>query len=178
MVPAAPGRAFRPRLPKSRTRYKFARQLRKPTTTSKLSCVHPFRVEQKHNPYGYRRFLPHIQDSVPLFVRFGTAARWILPAQARDIVFETCLYEHKRRFYLWAAVVMPEHVHLLFSLQYSPDRDPIPIYRILGDIKGVSAHRINKVLERTGRVWQKNRSTAPRGPMNLIITSTTSSIIR
>ena len=59
---------------------------------------------------------------------------------------------------------MPEHVHLLFSLQYSPDRDPIPIYRMLGDIKGVSAHRINKVLKRSGRVWQEesfDRATRP-----------------
>ena len=112
-------------------------------------------MELKHNPYRYRRSLPHIQDSVPLFVRFGTAARWILPAQARDIVMETCLYEHRRRCYLWAAVVMPEHVHLLLSLQYSADREPIALYRILGDIKGVSAHRINKTLDRKGRVWQE-----------------------
>ena len=50
---------------------------------------------------------------------------------------------------------MPEHVHLLLSLQYSVDREPIALYRILGDIKGVSAHRINKTLDRKGRVWQE-----------------------
>jgi REP element-mobilizing transposase RayT len=53
-----------------------------------------------------------------------------------------------------AFVIMPEHAHLLFSILYS-ECDPPPISRILGDIKGASSHGTNKLLQRTGRVWQE-----------------------
>jgi REP element-mobilizing transposase RayT len=108
-----------------------------------------------HNPYRYRRFLPHIQDSVPLFIRFGTADRWILPHEARDIVMECCLFKNGSWFHLHAAVVMPEHVHLLLSLLYNEVSDPMPLYQVLANMKSVSAHKINRLLQRKGRVWQE-----------------------
>lgn len=49
---------------------------------------------------------------------------------------------------------MPEHAHLLFSIIPSEKGVEPVMYDILQTIKGVSAHRINKVLKRSGRVWQ------------------------
>jgi REP element-mobilizing transposase RayT len=52
------------------------------------------------------------------------------------------------------AVVMPDHVHLL----YYPSRDSqgllYSLEEVLGGIKGASAHSINKQLRRKGHVWQ------------------------
>ena|SRR5947209_763100 len=119
-----------------------------------LSSTQSF-VKLKRNPYRYRRTLPHIQDSVPIFVSFNTHCRWELPPEARTLAMQSCLSEHRRRIQMHAFVIMPEHAHLLFSILYSVEHDPVSMYRILGDIKGASAHAINKLLQRQGRVWQE-----------------------
>jgi REP element-mobilizing transposase RayT len=53
------------------------------------------------------------------------------------------------------AVVMPDHVHMIFTPLI--DYDGMEIFslaRIMDAIKGSSAHKINKALGRKGRVWQ------------------------
>jgi REP element-mobilizing transposase RayT len=42
---------------------------------------------------------------------------------------------------------------LLFDIIHTKEADPPSLYRIVGDIKSVSAHKINKLLKRSGRVW-------------------------
>jgi len=49
-----------------------------------------------------------------------------------------------------AWVVMPDHVHWLFSLGDGRD-----LSRVMGEFKGVSARGINRSLGRRGRVWQR-----------------------
>jgi REP element-mobilizing transposase RayT len=111
------------------------------------------RVKLKSSPYDYRRCLPHKQFDRPLFVGFNTINRWTLPNEARDITLNTCLFENAKPIDLHAAVVMPEHVHLLFDIIHSKETDPPSLHRIVGDIKSISAHKINKLLKRSGRVW-------------------------
>jgi len=48
---------------------------------------------------------------------------------------------------------MPDHVHLI-CLPLADENGPISIPEINRTIKSESAHRINKALGRTGRVWQ------------------------
>jgi len=58
-------------------------------------------------------------------------------------------------FDLKVAVVMPDHVHMIFTPLI--DYDAMEVYslaKIMDAIKGASAHRVNKVLYREGRVWQ------------------------
>jgi REP element-mobilizing transposase RayT len=56
---------------------------------------------------------------------------------------------------LQAAVVMPDHVHLIFTpLVNSEKREVYSLGQIMDAIKGASAHRANRELERMGRVWQ------------------------
>src|SRR5581483_947058 len=77
------------------------------------------RVEHK---YSYRRRLPHLQkDARPIFVTFTTHHRWVLPPLARDAVLECCLAVHEKLCNLHAAVVMPDHVHLLLTAGRSAD---------------------------------------------------------
>jgi REP element-mobilizing transposase RayT len=105
--------------------------------------------------YDYRRRLPHLQpDNKIFFITFCTYRRWVLPPSARAKVLETCLMGNRKLFRLYGVVVMPDHAHLLLA-PLSDDGGAISIAEILQAIKGASAHRINKLLNRRGRVWQE-----------------------
>jgi REP element-mobilizing transposase RayT len=135
----------------------------------------------KIRKYQYRRNLPHLEkpDRVH-FITFDTYRRWELPPLARDLVMKRCLHDNGSKIRLLIAVVMPDHVHLVFlplpcqaaaqpgaappqQTQAGLAEDPAPVSHdtkvysfaeILGGIKGASAHSINKALKRSGRVWQ------------------------
>jgi REP element-mobilizing transposase RayT len=104
--------------------------------------------------FRYRRRLPHIQANV-LKVDFVTDKRWELPEPARDIVLECCLYENHKTVELIAAVVMPDHVHLLIKPLSNSDGWPYSLPEIVGRIKSVSSHSIKKLLDRKLPVWQE-----------------------
>lgn len=112
-------------------------------------CLKP--MELKHNKYQYRRNLPHIQkDNRAHFITFNTYERWVLPAAARDIVLSSCLHLNGTKMRLHAAVVMPEHVHMIFSALHKSGAGPYSFAEILNPIKGYSAHKINDLLKKTG----------------------------
>ncbi len=103
----------------------------------------------------YRRNLPHIQaEERPLFVTFRTWRKWSLPVDVRSLVLNHCLHDHGTKLWMHCAIVMPDHVHLLFT----PLRDAIGnsfgLAEIMNGIKGSSAHSVNKALRRRGHVWQ------------------------
>jgi putative transposase len=105
--------------------------------------------------YEYRRRLPHFQpDFKILFITFCTYLRWILPPDARTIVVDCCLAGNGLKFDLHGLVVMADHVHLAV-VPACGSRGPVPIAEIMQAIKGASAHRINKFLNRRGIVWQE-----------------------
>jgi putative transposase len=105
--------------------------------------------------YEYRRRLPHFQpDFKIIFITFCTYLRWTLPADARTIVVDTCVAGNGLKFDLFGLVVMPDHVHLAL-VPFCGSEGPIPMAEIMQAIKGTSAQRINKLLNRRGRVWQE-----------------------
>jgi len=105
--------------------------------------------------YEYHRRLPHYQTaSGALFVTFRTFGL-ILSDRARDLVLRHCLYDHGKRIQLSAAVVMPTHVHLLFWALRDPAGWPFPLADIMQSLKGSSAHTLNKLLHRSGPVWDE-----------------------
>src|SRR2546427_1295450 len=90
--------------------------------------------------YRYRRRLPHLQKAdAAIFVTFCTGGRRVLPEVARDLVLEHCLREAgvarapspakgwSPRIHLYAAVVMPDHVHLLLSPLRVENGWPFPL---------------------------------------------------
>ncbi|HEX3354689.1 MAG TPA: transposase [Terriglobales bacterium] len=105
--------------------------------------------------YNYRgRYLPHIQkDNRALFITFATHRRWRLPDAARDLALEACLHTHSRKCTLQAAVIMPDHVHLILT-PLADEEGSFSIPQIMHAIKSESAHRINQALGRKGKVWQ------------------------
>jgi REP element-mobilizing transposase RayT len=64
----------------------------------------------------YRRNLPHLQrDCNPHFLTFCAYQRRTLPESARTIVMETCMRANQWTIDLRAVVVMPDHVHMIFT---------------------------------------------------------------
>ena len=103
----------------------------------------------------YRRNLPHINpDLRPVFVTFRTYKQWILPDQIRARILEHCRHDHGSKIELYAAVVMPDHVHMIFTPLLDDSGNPYGLAEIMGGVKGASAHSVNKMLGRKGSVWQ------------------------
>ena len=104
----------------------------------------------------YRRQLPHLQrDYRPHFVTFCTHQRWILPDFARQIVQDCCLHDNNVKMSLYVSVVMPDHVHMIFTPLINQETQEIhSLANIMDAIKGASSHKINHTSARKGRVWQ------------------------
>ena len=112
--------------------------------------------------YSKRR-LPHFERPwAKYMVTFSTREKRQLAPAERDIVLESVLYAHNHRQYqLFAACVMPDHVHLLFEPQIKEqDAAGKPVFwslrEILQGIKSTTAHKINKAANVTGvHVWEE-----------------------
>jgi REP element-mobilizing transposase RayT len=103
----------------------------------------------------YRRNLPHIEDyNATYFVTFRVWNYPYLRPAARSIALEHCLFENGRRIELHACVIMPTHVHLLFTPWEDERGEPFSLAAIMKGIKGSSGRNINKLLGRRGQLWQ------------------------
>jgi len=93
-------------------------------------------------------------------VAFSTFGRHPLAPAERDLVLQSILTAQERsQIELYAACVMPDHVHLLFEPQIkktNPAGNAVfwSLTEILKGIKSSTAHRINKAAGRTGPVWE------------------------
>lgn len=107
--------------------------------------------------YEYRRKLPHYQKACrTLFVTFCKNWRGEpFSPEAKDLILQHCLYDHGKRYRLHAAVVMPEHVHLLLTPLADNEGWVYGLPAILKLIKGASARSVNKLLNTSGPVWQE-----------------------
>jgi putative transposase len=123
----------------------------KPRSVSKRSTCHPITYIldlRRHSiPVTfYRRNLPHLQrDAKPHFITSVTKHRLELPPWARDIVFACCRHDNGIRYCLHAAVVMPDHIHLILTPLVDKSRMlVVPLPEIMKGIKATSAHLINR----------------------------------
>jgi hypothetical protein len=74
----------------------------------------------------------------------------LLRGPTAHIVADSILFGHERDYFLDSWCVMPNHVHLL--LKFPSDR---ALSKSLQALKSCTAHRINKLLGRTGSVWER-----------------------
>ncbi len=96
-----------------------------------------------------RRHLPHwtLEGSI-YFVTFD-CDKSALGEQEQRIVIDH-IKEGDDKFYdLFAAIVMPDHVHLLIRPLKGYD-----LSRVMKGVKGVSAHKINLHRGTSGTLWQ------------------------
>ncbi len=105
----------------------------------------------------YRRNLPHLQmDFKPHFITFVTKSRWVLPEWARDMVLSCCCHDHRKRYELHVAVVMPDHVHMILTPLIDAHRSQVfSLIEIRRGIKGASGRMINQRFGRHGAIWQE-----------------------
>ena len=108
-----------------------------------------------------KRRLPHYERPQGIYhVTFATRNHRQLAPAERDIVLNALTHFDRERYDLFAAVVMPDHVHVLFQpLVKERDENAKPVYWPLADlmhsIKSFTAHAINKVAGVAGRqVWE------------------------
>ena len=89
----------------------------------------------------YRRNLPHIErDGAAYYVSFSTRREFVLPEEARTLIFDHCLFENGRKVHMHAFVVMPDHVHMCIAI--SPK---YPVASVIGFLKGKSAIAIARL---------------------------------
>ena len=108
-----------------------------------------------HN-YDYHRRLPHHQKADrAIFVTFRKLSQNPFPANTRDVILQHCTHDDGNRIKLHAAVVMPNHVHLLLTPLRDEKGWPYALPAILKLIKGVPARSVNKLLGSLRPVWQE-----------------------
>ena len=96
----------------------------------------------------WRRHLPHYQlSSGYYFITFSTHDRFQLEPSQKDCVFNAIFFLDGKKYELYAAVVLNDHVHMIIN-----PFESLP--KIMHSIKSFTAHDINKILERKGNVWQ------------------------
>src|SRR5438105_8532497 len=111
-------------------------------------------------PIYYRRSLPHFERPCAKYaITFATRNHRQLSAKARDTVLESLLRWKDRRYELYAACVMPDHVHLLIEPMIEREgNDGNPVFfslsKILHSIKSFTANRINKIDNASEAVWE------------------------
>jgi REP element-mobilizing transposase RayT len=103
----------------------------------------------------YRRNLPHLQvEGKTIFLTFCTKDHLILPESVRTQVLRHCLHDHASKIHVHGVVVMPDHVHMVFTPLWDTRGYLYTLAEITNGIKGASAHSINRMLGRKGSVWQ------------------------
>ena len=101
--------------------------------------------------FYYRANLPHLQKlHKTYFVTFCTYQRLVLPPLGRDIVLAHLGRGHGISYALYAAVVMPDHVHMIIA-----PYELTTLETVLQLIKGASAFYVNRQFRRSGPLWQR-----------------------
>lgn len=96
-----------------------------------------------------RRHLPHWDlPGSTYFVTFRVYRGWMSESE-QQLVLDHIVSGDGKFYRLIAAVVMPDHVHLIFS-----PREGVSLSRVMKGIKGVSANRVNAARSTRGTFWQ------------------------
>jgi len=74
---------------------------------------------------------------------------WLQNPDIANIVMDSLLFGHIKKYLLWASCLMGNHVHILIST----NADSPPLYKILQDHKKFTALKSNRVLKRSGQFW-------------------------
>ncbi|MGC9024129.1 MAG: REP-associated tyrosine transposase [Chloroflexia bacterium] len=105
-----------------------------------------------------RRNLPHWQQPGSIyFITWRCRKGQSLAPEERTIALDAIRYWDGQKWLVYAAVIMPDHVHVLAQPLERPDGTTFDLAEILHSIKSFSAHRINERRNTRGPVWQDER---------------------
>ena len=116
--------------------------------------------ETSENIHCSKRNLPHFERPWAKYaITWSTSTRQKLSEAARKIVLDCILYWNERRYQLYAACVMPDHVHILIEprvrRETSNATEFYSLTEILHTLKSLTAHKINELGEKSGPVWER-----------------------
>jgi REP element-mobilizing transposase RayT len=121
-------------------------------------------IDQTSEAHYSRRRLPHFEQPWAIHaVTISTKKRRCLSPTARTIVLDSLRYFHGKRYELFAACVMPDHIHFLFQPWPKDGSDDAgnalfwSLKELLHSLKSFSAHAINQIERTTGSLWEKER---------------------
>ena len=80
----------------------------------------------------------------------GIGACYLRRLDIAAMVRQAFLFHARRKFDLFAWVIMPNHIHILLR--------PLPgihLHKIIHSLKSFTAHEANKILGRTGAFWMR-----------------------
>ncbi len=112
--------------------------------------------------YSKHHGLPHFERPWGKYlITVSTDQRCELSEEAREIVLNAIRHFHPDRYVLFAAVVMPDHFHMLIEPQpKTHGADGTPEFWELGElmhsIKSFTAKEINKLTGGAGTVWERD----------------------
>src|SRR5437899_7347065 len=124
------------------------------------SRTFPQTDEGRGERYSHRR-LPHFEKPWAIYaVTIGTKKRRCLSPKARTIALEALRYFHTKRFELFAACVMPDHIHFLIQPWPKENDDAGNVVfwslkELLHSINSYSARAINKAERERGVLWER-----------------------
>jgi len=90
-----------------------------------------------------------LRERAERYLDGGYGKCWLNAPEAARIVQETLLLHDKKKYELYAWVVMPNHGHVLYKPMTGHS-----LSEIQHSIKSYTASAINKLLERKGKFWQ------------------------
>jgi REP element-mobilizing transposase RayT len=135
-----------------------------------MKAITPKRNSGKQKPGGTgvppvqsfkitRRTLPHWQEPGRVyFITWRCKRGEVLSPEERTITLEAVHYWDGRKWTLYAAVVMPDHVHTLVQPMTLPQSDGVyDLAEIIHSVKSFSVHQINRQRGRRGSLWQDER---------------------
>ncbi len=103
-----------------------------------------------------KRNLPHWQEpDAVYFISWRCLEGNILSHEERSMVLDAVRYWDGRKWKIYAAVVMRDHVHVLAQPMALSEGSSINLGEILHSIKSFSAHQINKLRAARGPFWQQ-----------------------
>ena len=103
----------------------------------------------------YIRNLPHWEhpDSV-YFITFRTAKGFTLSDVAKNIAFASIKFHADKKYKLYSCVIMDSHVHSVLQPVEESEGVFYSIAQIMHSIKSYSANRIQRLLNKRGKIWQ------------------------
>ena len=104
------------------------------------------RVLSSKEEFEYKRLL---SEQVERYLDAGKGSCALQNHAAAKIIYESMLHFDLERYSLFASCVMPNHVHALVQPSETHDLESI-----LHSWKSFSANKINKLLKRSGELWQ------------------------
>jgi len=112
--------------------------------------VHSFKIT--------RRNLPHWQKPGSIyFITWRLKSNHILSEEERQITLQALRYWDNSKWSLLAAVVMPDHVHVLAQPLPKPGGGVFDLAEIIHSVKRHSARGINQLRGTQGPLWQDER---------------------